>query len=684
MNPSTLRKSVLGFGIALILSIITLHVVTAWQDRQATLQQRKDTLHSFGKALAEQTTRMIQEVDLSLTDFAVWHSAQTDQLVDQLVLLEMLRNELGRLPFIQSATVVGANGRVQASTREHEPIDADWSGRNIFVQARQGNAGLYIGLPRTDRGHQTIALSRALRDRQGHFAGIVIARVSLDYLNRFYAAVAIAPDAVISLMRNDGVILASHPQQLDIESNRNANTSPAIQPPAELAVQEGVADYPLAINITQPHASALQAWRQQEVANAIRTAVLALFAAVLITALVILMKRRDQEEQQRLQLEDQLHATQQAETLGLFAASLAHDFNNVLSVITGYAEIISDNTDPSSPAGLNAQRLHVAGERARQLVRRMLTFDRHRGTTHARLDVSPVVHEVLEQIRATLPDNIALHANMSTEACWVRGDATELHQVVMNLCTNAIQAMPHGGTLSVTLKRNTIVQTAATQIGSLHPGEWIALTVSDTGTGITPDILQKMFQPFFTTKRDAQGIHKGAGIGLTVVSNVMTSMGGAISVTSTPAQGTSFQLWWPALPETQAMTANMDVPLANGQTIMIVDDNEALVRIAEELLATHGYEPVGFTHPEQALAALRNQPERFDAVLSDENMPAQRGSELAQAMRAIKPSLLFVLMTGHLDAGLIQRARQAGIEDILEKPLNGERLRSAFSKLSAS
>jgi signal transduction histidine kinase/ActR/RegA family two-component response regulator len=699
MTATALRTGVIFAGTALILLIIAADSYEAWQDHREALEHSEKALQSLSRALAEQTARMVQEVDVVLADFADLARSPSGQSANPLVLKELLRSRLMRLPFIQSSTVVGADGLSLASTRDDEPIATNWSQREIFIALQRPDAkGLYIGIPRIGRssGVSTFALGRAFHDSRGNFAGIVVARVAFDYLSKFYEAVDISPDVSIRLLRDDGVILAHYPDvpavnnsDADITivktqtgSGLVANTRDKDQ--SRLIARRKVEDYAMSMQAVQPIDSALARWRQQELGSAARTGTLAVLAALLIAALATVLRRRERSEQERLRLEKQLRAAQQAETIGMFAASIAHDFNNVLGAIVGYGELARDALPKGSTALTNIDRLLTASERAHRLVRRILTFDLHRGVRNANLDVEPIVKEVLDQIRATLPGAVSIGTAELNSPAMIQGDATEVHQVVMNLCSNAIRAMPSGGVLALTLNNITIEKdqspnASKLMVGQLQPGAYVCFSVRDNGIGMTSELIATIFEPFFSTKQVASG----SGIGLAVVENIVLKMGGAIAVESQPGVGSTFRVFWPAAIATDANdNTNTDkTATGRGETIMVVDDDATLVAIAEELLATLGYEPVGFSDPELALEALRRNPLRFDAILSDESMPSLRGSDLALAVHAIRSDLPIVLMTGHRDSGLNNRAQRAGVKEVLDKPLRSEQLQSVFGRL---
>jgi signal transduction histidine kinase/CheY-like chemotaxis protein len=448
-------------------------------------------------------------------------------------------------------------------------------------------------------------------------------------------------------------------------------------------VHSPVPRYPLTIEVAAPMTRVLANWRHEESLGVACTSAIVLFTAILLAALTAALRQQERSDRRRRRLEKQWRQTVRAESLGMFAASIAHDFNNVLGAIVGYGELVLDELPEGSPARIHIERLLTASDRARQLVRRVLTFDLRRGTRNAHLDIGPITREVLDQIRATLPAGIAIRIRNSEALQAIRGDATEVHQVVMNICSNAVRAMPEGGNLEVAIENVLIHRRLSASVGELTRGQWVRLSITDSGVGMSPALLAMIFEPFSSTK----DVEHGTGIGLAVVRNIVASMRGAITVESEAGVGSTFSLYWPAAAREETTDTN-DVAVAAtgcGQIVMIVDDDPVLVEITEELLAALGYEPVGFTDPARALKALRENPSSYDALISDQQMSnTMRGTDLARAVRAFCSDLPIVLITGHRDAHLRARAEAAGIQEILDKPLRSEQLRAVLARVLAA
>jgi predicted ATPase/signal transduction histidine kinase/ActR/RegA family two-component response regulator len=373
------------------------------------------------------------------------------------------------------------------------------------------------------------------------------------------------------------------------------------------------------------------------------------------------------QEQERQEMQRQLQQAAKMEALGRLAGGIAHDFNNILGAIIGYGELAQGNQPEGTPARHQLDQVMHAGARGKGLVDRILAFSRSGIAERVPIQPQAVVEETLELLAASLPAKVHLETRLDALEMAVVGDVTQLHQVFMNLCTNALQAMDGGGVLTVVLDRAAVGESRLISHGTLRAGSYVRLSVSDTGTGIPPAVLERMFDPFFTTKR----VGDGTGLGLALVHGIVADFGGAIDVATQLGVGTTFTIWLPAasqLPTPFAEPAGA-LPRGNGETVMIVDDERALVALAEETLAELGYEPVGFDSSLAALRAFREEPNRFDLVLTDETMPDLTGTELAREIRQLRPDIPLILMSGYSGSQLSERAHAAGVIDLLRKPL---------------
>ncbi|MCM3878648.1 MAG: response regulator [Vicinamibacterales bacterium] len=399
--------------------------------------------------------------------------------------------------------------------------------------------------------------------------------------------------------------------------------------------------------------------------------------AVVVNFRDITVRKNAEAEKERL--EAQLRQSQKMEAIGTLAGGIAHDFNNILGAILGYGELAQKGAQEGSDVRRYLDNVMQAGSRAKSLVERILLFSRSGVGERGLINVQAVIDEALELLATALGPGVRLDRHLEAGDAAIVGDATQLHQVTMNLCTNALQAMENGGVLDVVLDCEELPQDRRLSHGNLAPGAYVRLCVSDTGSGIPPDVLERMFDPFFTTR----GAGGGTGLGLSLVHRIVADLGGVIDVRTTVGRGTAFTICLPLAGEASVPSAEIAtaLPRGHGQTVMIVDDEKALAALAEEILAKLGYEPVGFTASKAALAAFREAPQRFDIILTDQTMPDLMGTDLAREISLLRPDIPIVLMSGYSGAPLDERARVVGVREVLRKPLQSKDIAECFGRV---
>jgi PAS domain S-box-containing protein len=389
-----------------------------------------------------------------------------------------------------------------------------------------------------------------------------------------------------------------------------------------------------------------------------------------VQALVINFRdvtERKHAQAERGQLEQRLRQAEKMEAVGRLAAGIAHDFNNVLAGVFAYGEMLFEETSEHSPLRRYAKNVLTAATRGQALVEQILAYSRSQLGKRAPIDIGKVVAETLELLRGSLPAAIRLETSAPQLPLVVVGDATQLHQVVMNLCSNAIQATSAGGTLRVALEATELLVERTLSNGTLRPGHYVRLTVEDSGTGMDAATLSRIFEPFFTTKE----IGRGTGLGLSLVYAIVTDAGGAIDVRSILKQGSTFAIYFPraqSAPDT-AEEAVTPLPRGNGECVLLVDDEANLLAMTAEVLSRLGYEPASFSDSRAALAAFEAAPRSFDVVVTDDVMPGLTGTGLASALRRRRRELPIVLVTGYSGPILAKRARAAGVNELLIKPV---------------
>ncbi|MEW6520760.1 MAG: ATP-binding protein [Thermodesulfobacteriota bacterium] len=395
--------------------------------------------------------------------------------------------------------------------------------------------------------------------------------------------------------------------------------------------------------------------------------------------LYALAVNRHRALQEREKLLADLRQAQKMEAIGTLAGGIAHDFNNILSAILGFTEISLMQVDNGSKLHHNLSMVQKAGDRARDLVAQILTFSRRSQAERHPILVAPIIKEALKLLRASLPSNIEIRQDIQPGNGKVLADPVQIHQIMMNLCTNAFHAMGgKGGVLEIILTEDHIDRKQAELDRDLHPGPYQRLSIRDTGSGIRPEIVDRIFEPFFTTKEKGQG----TGMGLSMVHGIIKEYNGAIKVRSDVGQGTVFHLYFPLIRDTVSRTDSSRPPLlVRGKgRILLVDDEKDLAEMGRKLLEMLGYDIVSCTGSMEALEIFKKEPDSFDLVVTDQTMPAMSGAELAREIMRIRPQLPVFLCTGYSSFITEQDAKQLGIREFFLKPVSTEELSRAIQR----
>ena len=381
----------------------------------------------------------------------------------------------------------------------------------------------------------------------------------------------------------------------------------------------------------------------------------------------------------RLTLEQQLRQAQKMEAIGTLAGGIAHDFNNILTAIFGYLQLVQLETPDDSPIREELIGALEASERARDLVSQILTFSRRREQQRALGKVAPVIQDALRLLRASLPATIDFKVEIDERTPPILCDATQLHQVIMNLGTNAGHAMnSHGGVLTVRLTQGEAEPALLSSYPQLANHQTLCLRISDTGVGMDAATRERIFEPFFTTKP----ANEGTGLGLSVVHGIVQDHDGAIICESEPGIGTSFRIYFPTVDPASldvAVTPS-DLPKGNGQRVLLVDDEEAVVNIGSRMIKRLGYEVESFTSSQQALAHFTANPRAFDMVVTDLTMGGFTGVDIARRVFELRPGLPLIIATGFMNARDIDTAKAIGVRWFLEKPFSFQGLASQMKK----
>jgi signal transduction histidine kinase len=686
----SLRPALIALGCVLVAINVAAAVWDARIDRERTELRARRDLSNLSGLLSEQTAAVLEAVDLVLRD-----AVRDGTAAKAAAMAPRLSDEMIHIPQVTAFLVIDAEGHVVGRTNETPAIRSGFGERPFFSAHRDGRAnGLFLSEPYQggpDGKKWRFVMSRRLNAPGGAFDGIIAAVMETENFDRLYRTIDLGKGGFINFRTREGVILTRVPDIPEARKQRFDN--PAVQSQVEregrftgwlpsailhqtvLESIVAVRGFPVEVLAGATEDAVFAPWRGEAWRIALRTL---LTSAAMLGLLALAAWALARRERERKEMERQLQQAAKMEAIGRLAGGIAHDFNNILGAILGYGELAQKNLEG------NAARRHIdqvmqAGARGKGLVERILAFSRSGLGERVPVHVQSVVEEALEILAASLHAGVRLEKRLHAGDTAVVGDATQLHQVAMNLCTNALQAMDQGGALTVALEKVAVPAHRLLSHGTLLPGPYVRLSVSDTGRGILPAVLERMFDPFFTTK----GVGDGTGLGLSLVHGIVADFGGAIDVATQPGAGTTFTVWLPAAGETPRPLAESagDLPHGNGETVMIVDDERALVALAEETLAALGYEPAGFDSSVAALEAFRAEPGRYDLVLTDETMPDLNGVELAREMRRVRPELPIVLMSGYSGAQLTERARAVGVAELLHKPLVRRDIAEALARV---
>ena len=390
---------------------------------------------------------------------------------------------------------------------------------------------------------------------------------------------------------------------------------------------------------------------------------------------------RRRAEQERHRLERQLRHSQKMEAMGTLAGGIAHDFNNILAGIMGYTELAMSQAAESSQLEADLEEILKATHRARDLVARILAFSRRKERERGAVYIGPIVKEALKLLRASIPTTIDIRPDISTGEARVLADPGQIHQVLMNLCANAAKAMEQGGgVLEVTVSEEAMDDIRAASHPDLKAGPYVRLGVKDTGHGIDPEIVERIFDPYFTTRATGEG----TGMGLAVVHGIVRSLGGAVLVESRPEEGSLFEVYLPRTLDRPAEEGDTCSSLPRGaERILLVDDEQTLVNLGTRVLESLGYEVVAKTGSLEALEEFKSHPEKFDLVITDQTMPHLTGIGLAEKILEIRSDTPIILCTGFSRQATPGRVAEAGIRAMVQKPMARRQIAETIRRVLA-
>ena len=701
--------------VALLLVWVMLAVLTAaalWVMRVSTLRDQQRALHTLAVVVSDELERGLDGVDEGLT--AIANAIEEDGMPDDAAEASArLRRRVELMPMAQTLWLLDPQGRgvTRSDAIGFPPVDG-------FAPPLKANAveSLSFSRPFADPSAARPLVAIALPMETARY-GWVVAGVPVDVLLGAFQSALPEDEAEMRVSRSDGTLLAS------------TDGSP-LSRHVHLAEHVLIEGYGLQVDLFRSRDVVLHDWRASAQMAAV---LLVLLAAVMAAALWILQRAQRRHEQAQQALRLQQARGERLEALGRMAGEVAHDFNNVLGAIAGYGEMALDKAEPGSAQARQLDRLIGATARGRALTERILAFSRGGARRSVVFVLQTVVEEVLEHVRSLKQPGIRLDVQLAAPEGRVRGDPAQAYQAVLNLCVNALQAMPEGGVLQVSLGQERVDAEQVLSHSRLSAGEWLRLVVADEGRGIDPVSMEHLLEPFYTT-RAGEG---GTGLGLAVVHGAVVELHGAIDVQSQPGEGARFALWLPVCapvqeqhraqpwkpgqergqeqgqdsPSSQEFGQGRLPPAAGdslhsalpslepesgpdrdqGKTwgrvparVLVLDDEPELAALTATTLKSLGLDTTAETRPLRAFDMLQTQPSHFAALITDERMPELTGTELVLRLReagGALEQLPVILLTGQGGPMLAARAAELGIRHILRKPLERQELADALSSL---
>ena len=673
--------------------VITGTIVVILEIRSREIDDARRDLATLNTILAEGTSRTLQSVDLVLRSITEEIAAEGIGTLEDLrrrksgrATYEALRAKSAGLPQLNALSLVGSDGQLVSFSRSFPVPVIDLSDRDHFAALHDTDAAEpYVSKPLQNRGtgEWSVYVARRVRAPGGALVGIIYAAIELRYFERLYQSLALGQNSAISIWHQDGTLLVRYPsfdhvgKRFDTPAFKGL--TPASLPvvylnPAgidgreRLVARRVVPDFPVASVVSRTVPDVLEEWRQQATVIAlagslVAAAVLAVMVALArqfaaYEAVALAVRERQAALQGRAEVEAQLRQSQKLEAMGQLTSGVAHDFNNLLTVVIGNLDLLGRRF----PGELSSLRRHVdraraGAERAAGLTQRLLAFSRRQALEPSVLDVNELVRGMADLLRQTLGENILLTLQTEQDVPRVFADPNQLEAALLNLVVNARDAMPGGGTVSIETRRESGPQaeaegeTALETGGTDAPSDRVRLTVSDTGLGMTPDVVRRAVEPFFTTK----GPGLGTGLGLAQVYGFAKQSAGDVHIESEPGAGTRISI---LLPMTRSMAPSPPAPGSadarrsrpddgDAERVLVVDDNDDVRRYSVEVLRQAGYV---VTEAADGAAALRMiEAEPVDALFSDIGLPGIDGRALAVTASRLRPGLRVLLTTGYAE-----------------------------------
>ncbi len=702
-------RILLLIGATTIIALCAAAAWMIWQFRVQEIRDAKRELITLDILLIEESERALQSVDLVLqslqekiTSDGVTTSEDYVSTQSGRDTHELLRSKITGIPQIRALALIGADGYIINSSRDEPVTDTNVSGRDYFMALRDASTDMpYLGDLAPARGAETwsMFLARRVSAPDGTFLGVVRSSIDVGYFENLYKALEIGDGAAVSLWRIDGTLLARYPPVVGGARSFPSETIAAHQRlgiPQTYTVEHSSGDglarlfatvtakqFPVVISVGQTFDNILKDW--SHIATLTLASALACIAAIILSlwllarqfvayeALHVAMEQREAAETARLEVEEQLRQAQKLEAIGQLTGGIAHDFNNLLTAVMGNLELLTKHTagaDPRLPRW--AKSAFDAAKRGAMLTQHLLAFSRRQPLDPKPADIVQLLHSILELLRRTLGENIEIKT-MVAEGLWTAFvDVNQLDSALLNIAINARDAMEGQGHLLIEAHNVAIDAEAATQL-DIKSGDYILISVSDTGKGIAKDVLDRVFEPFFTTKP----IGQGTGLGLSQVYGFLKQTGGQITIESQLGHGTAVKMYLPRASCDAAAVTKLDLlderAPDKGSVILVVEDEEEVRSYMVETLASFGHVVRQACDAKEALDILR-QDQTIELLLTDIGLPGLNGRELAKQASILRPDLKILFASGYARQAIMQNDRlEEGVE-LLVKPFTREQL----------
>ena len=728
------KKIFVFLFVALLLPVLAYAVINTYNVyTQMVIEQQQQHLLTISRAVSQSLTLYISEqlrdVEILtktpgfLEAFGKYYDSGETQSLKEYILSYMLSQHQG----LSRMYLLDREGKVVFKYNQY-PFIEDFNEEILKLDTLANPYLSGIGsVFQISDNHYGMTILNTISAGSG-YVGTAVGILDLDTLyEQFVGSLNVRDNGYIMVKDSTGTVIM-HPQREMISFNYFQDTpgSQAADRPADLNAmlqkeyhyEEGAAIYRNATNgilpdtdeiaafsrmnlggtswfvsAVMPYSGAIQLVNENMGKFGILVVAILSLIAFSISVIYSLQKQRQKLELETNYLKDinhtleELHQSrehvrhyQKLQTIGTLAGGIAHEFNNLLTPIMGYSEMIKEQLDPQDEFYEDIDEIYKAGQRAKEIVEQILPFSRHEtdSSSYSSISFDVVVRDALKMVCMILPSSIRLETQLSPTAANVYGSATQLNQVLLNLCSNAYQAMEAtDGTLTITT-RILHAEAMPEKFGSLE-GNYVELVVMDTGCGMSDEILEHMFDPFFTTKE----IGEGTGLGLSVVRNILVSHSGFIDVKSEIGKGSEFIVYLPVteLPEAMQKEAKRQQEKTANGSLLLVDDDERVLRHLIKCLSHKGYAVDAFSDPEDALEQFKKTPDQWSLLIVDYTMPKLKGTVLAQEMKKLRPQLPVLLITGLVEKDTLKMQQEEVINEIMSKPLGIKELLTVVAKL---